>query len=55
MILGENNAGHNRDQYACTFSGLIESWRKVWYTRTNMITDPAFPFGFVQVNSCFGC
>jgi hypothetical protein len=55
MILGENNAGHNREAYTCTFSKMIESWRSVWYTRTNSMTDPAFPFGFVQVNIYFLC
>jgi sialate O-acetylesterase len=49
--LGENNAGHNRDQYNCTFPKMIEAWRNVWHTRTNATTDPTFPFGFVQVSS----
>jgi hypothetical protein len=49
MILGEGNSGHNRDQYTCTFSKMIESWRAVWHMRTDSITDPTFPFGFVQV------
>ncbi len=30
---------------------MIEAWRNVWHTRTNATTDPAFPFGFVQVSS----
>ncbi len=50
-ILGENNAGYNRDKYNCTFPKMIEDWRNVRYTRTNSTTDPQFPFGFVQVNS----
>jgi hypothetical protein len=29
---------------------MIESWRQVWNQRTNGITDPQFPFGFVQVS-----
>jgi len=29
---------------------MIQAWRNVWHTRTNASTDPAFPFGFVQVN-----
>jgi len=49
ISLGESNAYQNRDQYTCTFSKMIESWRAVWYTRTNSTTDPTFPFGFVQV------
>lgn len=28
---------------------MIEYWRRVWNTRTGGITDPNFPFGFVQV------
>jgi hypothetical protein len=28
---------------------MIEHWRQVWNTRTNGITNPTFPFGFVQV------
>lgn len=50
LTVGENNAGYHRDQYNCTFPKMIEAWRNVWYTRTNSTTDPAFPFGFVQVS-----
>ena len=50
MILGENNAGYNRDKYNCTFPKLIQTWRSIWHTRTNSISDPTFPFGFVQVS-----
>ncbi len=50
IILGENNAGYNRDKYNCTFPKMIESWRNIWHDRTGGITDPAFPFGFVQVS-----
>ena len=32
---------------------MIESWRNVWHTRTQSITDPNFPFGFVQVIKFF--
>jgi hypothetical protein len=28
---------------------MIQYWRQVWNTRTNGITNPDFPFGFVQV------
>jgi hypothetical protein len=49
MILGEDNINFHTDLYPCTFSKLIESWRNVWYERTNGSTDPNFPFGFVQV------
>ncbi len=48
-IEGESNAGYNRDKYICTFSKMIQYWRQVWNTRTNGITNPDFPFGFVQV------
>jgi hypothetical protein len=51
MILGESNAYHNQDQYTCTFSKMIESWRGIWHERTDSITDLTFPFGFVQVNT----
>ncbi len=51
FILGENNAGGaGLVNYNCTFPKLIEHWRSIWYTRTNMTTDPTFPFGFVQVS-----
>ncbi len=49
MISGENNVYYNIGKYNCTFSKMIESWRNIWYTRTDSITDPVFPFGFVQV------
>ncbi|CAF4139299.1 unnamed protein product [Rotaria socialis] len=48
---GENNANFNRDKYPCTFSKMIEYWRAIWHTRTNSITDPLFPFGFVQLST----
>ncbi len=54
MILGENNAGYNRDKYNCTFPKMIESWRAIWHNRTNSNTDLTFPFGFVQVRESFG-
>ena len=53
MFLGESNTNYNRDAYTCTFSKMIASWRNIWHTRTNSTTDPTFPFGFVQVDSCF--
>ncbi|CAF1153132.1 unnamed protein product [Adineta ricciae] len=48
---GEQNTGYNRDKYTCTFSKMIEYWRAIWNTRTQSITDPAFPFGFVQLST----
>jgi hypothetical protein len=52
VLLGEQNTYYNRDKYTCTFSKMIESWRSVWLLRTGFITDPIFPFGFVQVRGC---
>jgi sialate O-acetylesterase len=51
IIVGEANVGYDRDKYNCTFPKMIEAWRNVWHTRTNAITNPNFPFGFVQVRS----
>lgn len=50
-VAGEHNAAVNRDKYTCTFSKLIEYWRRIWHVRTNFTADIQFPFGFVQVNS----
>ena len=30
---------------------MIEAWRTIWNTRTQSITDPTFPFGFVQLST----
>ena len=49
-FLGEQNVNYNRDKYNCTFPKMIQAWRDVWHTRTNMTTNPQFPFGFVQVS-----
>lgn len=51
LTSGEANAGYNTDKYACTFAKMIEAWRDTWSSRTNGITDPQFPFGFVQVSA----
>ena len=51
ILVGEHNAGGNRDKYNCTFPKMIEAWRNIWHTRTNSSTDLTFPFGFVQVSS----
>ena len=45
---GESNSGDSA--YACKFAKMIEYWRQIWSTRTNGLTDPQFPFGFVQVS-----
>ena len=47
---GETNRDFNRDFYTCSFSKMIENWRKTWNNRTNGIADIQFPFGFVQVS-----
>ena len=47
---GESNADYNRDNYTCTFTQLIVSWRSIWSQNTNFFTDPTFPIGFVQVS-----
>ncbi len=47
---GEANTGHNTNQYACSFSKMIQYWRQIWNNRTNGDTDIEFPFGFVQVS-----
>ncbi|CAF1488033.1 unnamed protein product [Adineta ricciae] len=48
---GESNADYNRDKYTCTFSKMIQTWRQIWFTRTNNNTDIQFPFGFVQLST----
>jgi hypothetical protein len=32
---------------------MIQYWRRIWRLRTDLITDPEFPFGFVQVRKSF--
>src|SRR5262245_50639282 len=49
IIIGENNVNYDRDKYNCTFPKMIEAWRNIWHIRTDSITNPYFPFGFVQV------
>ena len=46
---GESNSRYNTDKYACSFSKLIQYWRRIWHERTNGMTNIEFPFGFVQV------
>ena len=46
-ITGEANAGWNRDQYGCTFTTMINDWRKLWNQHSG--SNPNFPFGFVQL------
>ena len=37
--------------YNCTFPAMIDDWRAKWYQHSGSLTDPLFPFGFVQVAS----
>ncbi|CAF3920018.1 unnamed protein product, partial [Adineta steineri] len=48
---GESNVIYNRDKYQCTFLKMIQYWRRIWQKRTNLATDPTFPFGFVQLST----
>ncbi|CAH1799415.1 unnamed protein product, partial [Owenia fusiformis] len=45
---GEANA-KRPDNYNCTFPAMIDDWRGWFYAGTHRITDPLFPFGFVQL------
>ncbi len=47
---GEANTVYHTNQYACSFSKMIQYWRQIWNNRTNGGTDIEFPFGFVQVS-----
>ena len=45
--------------YNCTFPAMIDDWRSKWLYGTDKLTDPEFPFGFVQVGHwgvvvCYG-
>lgn len=46
---GEANAGHNNDEYSCTFPALIQDWRQQFSTLGQ--TLPEAPFGFVQLST----
>ena len=46
---GESNSGAP-DTYNCTFPAMIDDWRSKWFHGTDELTDPEFPFGFVQVS-----
>lgn len=47
---GEANAGAPYN-YNCTFPAMIDDWRSKWFYGTDDLTDPEFPFGFVQVSN----
>ena len=46
---GEANRVNNRDDYACTFPGMIEAWREAFSSTSATPADAAF--GFVQLAS----
>jgi len=49
---GETNVwNENRDLYGCAFPAMIDTWRKIWSTRTGGATSNQFPFGFVQLGT----
>ena len=49
---GERNSKYNDGrQYNCSFPAMIEDWRAKWAEGTGGTTDPAFPFGWAQLNS----
>ena len=48
---GEANAGGDGRQYNCSFQAMIEDWRAKWVEGTGGVNDPAFPFGWAQLNS----
>lgn len=39
--------------YNCTFPAMIDDWRSKWFYGTDKLTDPEFPFGFVQLSSFY--
>ena len=46
---GEANRVNNRDDYACTFPGMIDAWREAFSATSATPSDAAF--GFVQLAS----
>jgi sialate O-acetylesterase len=47
---GEANSRADGRQYNCSFPAMIEDWRAKW-AEYNGESDPAFPFGWAQLNS----
>ena len=47
---GEANSRTDGRQYNCSFPAMIEDWRAKW-GQHNGQSDPAFPFGWAQLNS----
>ena len=55
---GESNE-NSPLEYNCSFPALIQGWRDAWHASTGGLTDPQFPFGFVQLSlhgglPCYG-
>eukprot|EP00462_Mataza_sp_D1_P021035 CAMPEP_0175129262 /NCGR_PEP_ID=MMETSP0087-20121206/5373_1 /TAXON_ID=136419 /ORGANISM="Unknown Unknown, Strain D1" /LENGTH=352 /DNA_ID=CAMNT_0016411389 /DNA_START=13 /DNA_END=1068 /DNA_ORIENTATION=- len=50
---GEANTGRFAN-YSCQFPAMIADWREKFHQGTNGLTDPTFPFGFVQLSSYDG-
>lgn len=48
---GEANSRADGRQYNCSFQAMITDWRAKWAAGTGGTTDPAFPFGWAQLNS----
>jgi len=49
---GETNVwNENRDLYGCAFPSMIDTWRKIWSTKTGGAASDQFPFGFVQLGT----
>lgn len=49
FVSGEANANYNRDEYNCSFPGMIDDWRMAFHEGSGGQTALDFPFGFVQV------
>lgn len=49
---GESNA-NAPFTYNCTFPAMIDDWRSKWFYGTDKLTDPEFPFGFVQLSAFY--
>jgi hypothetical protein len=50
---GEATPGGDARQYLCGFNAMIDDWREQWHVGTGGASDLAFPFGWLQLNSCF--
>ncbi|KAK9959120.1 hypothetical protein ABG768_011200 [Culter alburnus] len=48
---GEDNTNYNRDDYNCSFPGMIDDWRMAFHEGSGGQTALDFPFGFVQLST----